>query len=81
VRGVMSNLVSNSEQSEGRNTVPSHWTHILEGLNAGIATFCDQTREVAMLDMRSQLSRQQEHSFWTGPGSMLVWLCQFRLMS
>jgi hypothetical protein len=72
VRCVLSNLISSPEQAEGRNTVPSHWTQILEGLNAGVATFCDETQEVAMLDMQSQLNRQQEHSFWTGPGSMLV---------
>lgn len=72
VRSVIGNLISNPEQAEGSNIVASQWTQILEGLNAGVTTFCDETREAAMNDMRSQLNRQQEHSFWTGPGSLLV---------
>ena len=57
VRSVMSSLISSPEQSEGSNIVPSQWTQVLEKLQAGVTTFNDQTREVALSDMRSQLSR------------------------
>ena len=79
VRSVMSNLISSPEQSEGSNIVPSQWTQVLEKLQAGVTTFNDQTREVALSDMQLQLSRQQEHSFWTGPGSILVRFCWYHL--
>jgi hypothetical protein len=80
VRSVITNIVSSPEQSERGNTVPSHWTQILEGLNAGVASFCDHTRKAAMLDMESQINRQQEHNFWTGPGSMMVCLNNYLLI-
>ena len=72
VREVMANLIGDPEQSEDSNIFPSQWARIREKFQAGVTTFNDQTREVALSDMRSQLSRQQEHSFWTGPGSKLV---------